>query len=64
MIVEDFSIDTKSVAAVVEELNILLIGSEELQQEVGSKDWVFLAVYLFNEQIKFRSSISLKEYFS
>ncbi len=62
--VEDSPVNTMDVIFVVEQLDWLLVTRDELQQEFGTKAWISHAVYLFNTQINFHSTISLKEYFS
>ena len=61
---EEPSVNTKDVRSVAEEFGLFAMDSEELQEEFGSKDLISHAVFLFNKQMNFHSSISLKEYFS
>ena len=60
----ELSVNTKDVRSVAEEFGLFAMDSDELQEEFGSKDFISHAVFLFNKQMNFHSSISLKEYFS
>ena len=64
MAVETFSVNPMDVVAVAEELNLLTVNGDDLQEEFGSKNWISDAVHLFNKQIGYDRSLSLKEYFS
>ena len=62
--VEEPPVNNEDVVSVAQELDLLVVDSEDLREIFGSKDWISHAVFLFNKQMNFHSSISLKEYFS
>ena len=61
--VEEPPVRNEDVVGVAQVLNLLAVDSDDLREVFGSKDWISHAVFLFNKQINFHGSLSLKEYF-